>query len=46
VNAVRIAWRITRLNFRAQLEYRSEFLMMIAIGAVWQVAASSSRRCC
>jgi ABC-2 type transport system permease protein len=38
VNAVRIAWRITRLNFRAQLEYRSEFLMMIAIGAVWQVA--------
>ena len=38
MNAVRIAWRITRLNFRAQLEYRSEFLMMIAIGAVWQVS--------
>lgn len=38
VNAVRIAWRITRLNFRAQLEYRTEFLMMIAIGAVWQVS--------
>ena len=38
MNAVRIAWRITRLNFRAQLEYRTEFLMMIAIGAVWQVS--------
>ncbi|MFF3331044.1 ABC transporter permease [Streptomyces sp. NPDC002888] len=38
MNAVRIAWRITRLNFRAQLEYRSEFLMMIAIGAIWQVS--------
>ncbi|WP_327432711.1 MULTISPECIES: ABC transporter permease [unclassified Streptomyces] len=34
----RVVWRITRLNFRAQLEYRSEFLMMIAIGAVWQVS--------
>ncbi|MGY1496522.1 ABC transporter permease [Streptomyces sp. QTS52] len=38
MNAVRIAWRITRLNFRAQLEYRSEFLLMIAIGAIWQVS--------
>jgi ABC-2 type transport system permease protein len=36
--AFRVAWRITRLNFRAQLEYRSEFLLMIAIGAVWQVS--------
>ncbi len=31
-------WRITRLNFRAQLEYRFEFLLMIAIGAIWQVS--------
>jgi ABC-2 type transport system permease protein len=38
VKALRIAWRITRLNFRAQLEYRTEFLMMIAIGAIWQVS--------
>ncbi|MFD5792609.1 ABC transporter permease [Streptomyces diastatochromogenes] len=38
VNAVRTAWRITCLNFRAQLEYRSEFLMNIAIGAIWQVS--------
>ncbi|MFJ5309815.1 ABC transporter permease [Streptomyces sp. NPDC088350] len=29
---------MTRLNFRTQLEYRVEFLMTIAIGAVWQVA--------
>ena len=38
MNAVRIMWRITRLNFRAQLEYRTEFMMMIAIGAIWQVS--------
>ena len=38
LNALRIMWRITRLNFRAQLEYRSEFLMMVAIGAIWQVS--------
>ncbi|MCX4765778.1 ABC-2 family transporter protein [Streptomyces sp. NBC_01275] len=38
LNAVRIVWRVTRLNFRAQLEYRAEFLTMIAIGAVWQVS--------
>ncbi|GHI02526.1 ABC transporter [Streptomyces cellostaticus] len=36
--ALRIMWRITRLNFRAQLEYRAEFLMDIAIGAIWQVS--------
>ncbi|MFJ3303668.1 ABC transporter permease [Streptomyces sp. NPDC086549] len=38
MNAVRIVWRVTRLNFRAQLEYRAEFLMNIAIGAIWQVS--------
>ncbi|WP_280888113.1 ABC-2 family transporter protein [Streptomyces sp. LBL] len=38
MKAVRLVWRITRLNFRAQLEYRSEFLLMIAIGAIWQVS--------
>ncbi|MEW2404060.1 ABC-2 family transporter protein [Streptomyces sp. NPDC046862] len=38
MNGVRIAWRITVLNFRAQLEYRTEFLLMIAIGAIWQVS--------
>ncbi len=38
VKATRIMWRITRLNFRAQLEYRAEFLLMIAIGAIWQVS--------
>ncbi|MFJ9902239.1 ABC transporter permease [Streptomyces sp. NPDC101152] len=38
MNAVRIAWRVTRLNFRSQLEYRTEFLLMIAIGAIWQVS--------
>ncbi|MER6419499.1 ABC-2 family transporter protein [Streptomyces sp. NPDC001137] len=38
MNAVRIAWRITRLNIRAQMEYRIEFLLNIAIGAIWQVS--------
>ncbi|MPY58893.1 ABC transporter permease [Streptomyces spongiae] len=38
MNGVRIAWRITVLNFRAQLEYRTEFLLMVAIGAIWQVS--------
>ncbi|MFI7412181.1 ABC transporter permease [Streptomyces sp. NPDC049627] len=38
LKALRIVWRITALNFRAQLEYRTEFLMMVAIGAVWQVS--------
>jgi ABC-2 type transport system permease protein len=36
--ALRIVWRVTALNFRAQMEYRTEFLLMIAIGAIWQVS--------
>lgn len=34
----RLAWRITKLNFRARLEYRAEFLMMIGVGAAWQLS--------
>lgn len=34
----RLAWRITKLNFRARLEYRVEFLMMAGLGAVWQMS--------
>ncbi|MCC9711777.1 ABC-2 family transporter protein [Streptomyces sp. MNU76] len=37
-SAVAVAWRITKLNFRAQLEYRTEFFMMVAIGVVWQLS--------
>ncbi|MGJ5833735.1 ABC transporter permease [Streptomyces ossamyceticus] len=33
-----VVWRITKLTLRAQLEYRTEFLMMIVIGAVWQIS--------
>ncbi|WP_377270076.1 ABC transporter permease [Peterkaempfera sp. SMS 1(5)a] len=33
-----VAWRITRLNFRSQLEYRAEFMMTIALGVVWQLS--------
>lgn len=33
-----LAWRITKLNFRARLEYRAEFLMMAGLGAAWQMS--------
>lgn len=33
-----VAWRITVLNVRAQLEYRGDFLMVIASGIVWQMS--------
>jgi len=33
-----VAWQITALNFRAQLEYRVEFLIRIAFGVVWQLS--------
>ncbi|NUS31119.1 MAG: ABC transporter [Streptomyces sp.] len=38
MHSLRIMWRVTLLNFRAQLEYRTEFLLMVAIGAIWQVS--------
>ena len=34
----RIGWRITALNLRAQLEYRTEFLLEILFGIAWQVS--------
>jgi len=37
-SAWRVAGRIVRITFRSQLEYRVEFLLTIAIGAVWQVS--------
>ncbi|MDX2862467.1 ABC transporter permease, partial [Streptomyces scabiei] len=37
-HAWRVVWRITRLNFKARLEYRGEFLMNVAVGAIWQVS--------
>lgn len=33
-----VAWQITALNLRSQLEYRAEFLMRILFGIVWQVS--------
>jgi viologen exporter family transport system permease protein len=33
-----VALRLTALNFRAQLEYRAEFIFNVAIGAVWQIS--------
>src|ERR671922_2258170 len=38
LKAVRIVWRISLLNIRAAMEYRTEFLLNIAIGAIWQVS--------
>lgn len=37
-HSLRVVWRITKLNFKARLEYRGEFLMSVAIGAIWQVS--------
>ena len=36
--AWRIGMRITALNFRAQLEYRGEFLLQVCVGIVWQMS--------
>jgi len=36
--AWRIALRLTALNLRAQLEYRVEFLLNVAVGAIWQIS--------
>lgn len=36
--AARVAWRITRLNFRARLEYRGEFVLSVCVGIVWQTS--------
>ncbi|MEV6168749.1 ABC-2 family transporter protein [Streptomyces sp. NPDC051954] len=38
VKSLRITWRITLLNIRAAMEYRTEFLLNIAVGAIWQVS--------
>jgi len=32
------AWRITRLNFRARLEYRGDFIIAIVMGLLWQTS--------
>lgn len=36
--AWRIALRLTALNLRAQMEYRVEFLLNVAVGAIWQIS--------
>jgi ABC-2 type transport system permease protein len=36
--AWRIVWRLTALNLRAQMEYRVEFLLNVAVGAIWQIS--------
>lgn len=33
-----VAWQISALNIRAQMEYRAEFITQIVFGIVWQVA--------
>ncbi|MBT2423998.1 ABC-2 family transporter protein [Streptomyces sp. ISL-22] len=38
LRALRIVWRISLLNIRAAMEYRTEFLLNIAAGAIWQVS--------
>jgi ABC-2 type transport system permease protein len=36
--AWRVAWKITRLNFRARLEYRGDFVTAIIVGLLWQAS--------
>jgi ABC-2 type transport system permease protein len=36
--AWRVAWLITRLNFRARLEYRGDFAAAIIVGVLWQAS--------
>ncbi|MFE7270327.1 ABC transporter permease [Streptomyces sp. NPDC057623] len=38
MKSLRIVWRISLLNIRSAMEYRTEFLLNIAIGAIWQVS--------
>lgn len=38
MRALRLVWRITALNLRARLEYRTEFLMSVGVGAAWQIS--------
>jgi ABC-2 type transport system permease protein len=38
LSAWKVALRIVGITFRAQLEYRGEFLTMIAFGVMWQVS--------
>lgn len=38
LSAWKLALRILALTFRAQLEYRGEFLMSVAFGVAWQVS--------
>jgi ABC-2 type transport system permease protein len=38
MSAWRIAWRITKLNFRARLEYRGDFVAAIVVGVLWQAS--------
>jgi ABC-2 type transport system permease protein len=38
MNGWRVAWRITKLNFRAKLEYRGDFAMAILVGLMWQAS--------
>lgn len=33
-----LTWRITKLNLKARLDYRVEFLMTLAVGIVWQAS--------
>ncbi|MET9499456.1 ABC-2 family transporter protein [Streptomyces sp. NPDC006552] len=35
-HATRVAWSISMTNFRAGFEYRTDFLLSIALGVMWQ----------
>lgn len=33
-----VAGRIVRISFRAQLEYRTDFVLSVSVGAIWQLS--------
>ncbi len=38
VGVARVVWRISAVNFRARLEYRTEFVLTVLYGVVWQAS--------
>ncbi|MEU4160906.1 ABC-2 family transporter protein [Actinoplanes sp. NPDC026670] len=37
-HALRLTWCVTKVNFRASLEYRGDFLLAIVSGIIWQAS--------
>jgi ABC-2 type transport system permease protein len=38
IRGLKVAWRLTKCNFKATLEYRADFLLAIVSGIIWQAS--------